>query len=99
MTPQRPSEGKAPLPRKRRYRETPEVVSATRRFVRVIGKRIATEDPEDLRLLVQMEAELRDAFSTAVAGIRSSGFTDREIGLALGITRQAVEQRWPRRQS
>jgi hypothetical protein len=31
-----------------------------------------------------------------IAGIRRSGFTDRQIGAVLGTTRQAVEQRWPR---
>lgn len=90
------SRGKATLPPRRRYRETPEVAGATRRLIKVIGKRVATEDPEDLRFLVQLEQELKQAWETAIAGIRSSGFTDREIGKELGTTRQAVEQRWPR---
>lgn len=93
---QQRSAGKATLPAGRRYRETPEVAAATRRLIRVVGKRIATEDPDDLRFLVQLEQELRQAWETAVVGIRSSGFTDREIGRELGTTRQAVEQRWPR---
>jgi hypothetical protein len=88
--------GKLTLPARRRYRETPEVVAATRRLVRVVGERIATEDPADLRLLFDLERDLRHAWSTAVSGIRSAGFTDREIGEVLGTTRQAVEQRWPR---
>jgi hypothetical protein len=146
--------GKATLPprRRQRYRETPEVVAATRRLVRVVGKRIATEDPPDLLLLAELEQEVRRAkrkqaelivaavkagktdranpaqsvkprnskgqlqgqstrdpiktqvleeaakiaWEVAVQGIRRSGFTDREIGEALGTTRQAVEQRWPR---
>jgi hypothetical protein len=87
------------LPPRRRYRETPEVVSATCRFIRVVGKRIATEDADDLRLLVQLDKELRQAWVTAIAGVRAAGFTDREIGEVLGTTRQAVEQRWPRRQT
>jgi hypothetical protein len=90
--------GKATLPsrRRQRYRETPELVGATRRLTRVIGKRIATEDPPDLLLLAEIEQEVRRAWLVAVQGIRRSGFTDREIGEALGTTRQAVEQRWPR---
>jgi hypothetical protein len=87
------------LPARRRYRETPEVVNATCRLIRVVGQRIATEDAADLRLLVQLDQELRQAWLTAVAGVRAAGFTDRQIGEALGTTRQAVEQRWPRRQT
>jgi hypothetical protein len=82
--------------RRQRYRETPEVVVATRRLIRAIGKRIATEDPPDLLLLAELEQEVRHAWQIAVEGIRGSGFTDREIGEVLGTTRQAVEQRWPR---
>jgi hypothetical protein len=87
------------LPAGRRYRETPEVVAATRRLLRVVGKRVATEDPADLALLLELDEELRAAWKVAVTGIRRSGFTDREIGEVLGTTRQAVEQRWPRKGS
>jgi hypothetical protein len=80
----------------RRYRETPDVVAATRRLLRVVGKRIATEDPNDLRLLLQLDQELEQAWAIAVAGVRGSGFTDRQIGEVLGTTKQAVAQRWPR---
>jgi hypothetical protein len=72
------------------------VTDATRRLIKAIGKRIATEDPDELLLLIELDEELRQAWTTAVTGIRRSGFTDRQIGAALGTTRQAVEQRWPR---
>lgn len=90
--------GKAPLPKKRResYRETPDVAAAVARLILSVGRRVATEDPESLAELVKLEQKLRQAWSTAVAGLRRSGATDREIGAALGVTRQAVEQRWPR---
>lgn len=85
------------MPQKRRqYRETPEVVGATRRLIRVIGKRVSTEDPDGLLLLDALEQEVRQAWKIAVEGLRHSGYTDREIGMIIGITRQAVEQRWPR---
>jgi hypothetical protein len=80
----------------RRYRETPEVVAATRRLLRVVGKRIATEDPADLRMLVDLDQELEHAWAVAIAGVRATGSTDREIGRVLGTTKQAVQQRWPR---
>jgi hypothetical protein len=93
----RPPGGKVALPPRRRYRETPDVVAATRRLIRVIGRRIATEDAPDLLLLRDLEQEVRRAWEVAVEGVRRSGATDREIGEVLGTTRQAVEQRWPRR--
>jgi hypothetical protein len=83
--------------RRRTYRETPDVVAALRRLIRSVGKRVATEDPEDLRHLLALREELDRAFETAVAGLRQTGYTDAEIGAALGgISRQAVHQRWPR---
>jgi hypothetical protein len=88
--------GKVALPPRRRYRETPDVLAAARRLTQALGRRIATEDPEDLLLLGELEREVRKAWQVAVEGIRHSGFTDCEIGEVLGTTRQAVEQRWPR---
>jgi hypothetical protein len=89
--------GKAALPPRRSYRETPEVAKAVDRLIVAIGKRIATEDPDSLMILDSLEATLAEAWRVAIDGIRSSGFTDREIGKELGTTRQAVEQRWPRK--
>ena len=91
--------GKAALPPKRRYRETPEVVSATRRLIRSW----ASESPRRIRTASRCSSsssrKLRSAWAVAIAGLRRSGFADREIGDALGTTRQAVEQRWPREQT
>lgn len=84
---------------RRRYRETPEVVAATCRLIRVVGKRVATEDADDLKLLLRLDEEVRQAWMSAIAGIRSSGATDRQIGEVLGTTKQAVAQRWPRERS
>ena len=85
------------MPLKRRpYRETPDVVAATRRLIQSIGKRISTEDPDDLTLLVELDRDLHEAWQVAIAGLRHSGFLDREIGEVLGCSRQAIEQRWPR---
>ena len=96
---QRAAGGKSSLPARRRYRETPEVVAGIRRQIRAVGRRIATEDPADLRFLLDLERELQRAWRIAVVGIRGAGFTDREIGEILGTSRQAVEQRWPRDQT
>jgi hypothetical protein len=62
-----------------------------------MGKRIASEDPESLLLLRDLEDDVRQSWRVAIEGMRHSGFTDREIGEVLGTTRQAIEQKWPRR--
>lgn len=78
------------------YRETATVAEGARRFVRAIGKRVADGDPEDLAELLRLQHQLDQAFATAVDGLRARGRSDAEIGRVLGVTRQAVGQRWPR---
>jgi hypothetical protein len=87
--------GKASLPRKRVERETADVVEAVCRLVRAVGRRVADENPEDIAQVSAIADALDEAFATAVAGLRRR-YSDRLIGEALGVTRQAVEQRWPR---
>lgn len=82
--------------RSRGYRETPEVADGVGRIILAVGKRIATEDPADLEILLGLDVRLSEAWALAVAGIRRSGFSDAEIGAVLGVTKQAVQQRWPR---
>lgn len=86
------------MPTRRRSHETPEVVAGIPRQIRAVGRRIATEDPADPRLLLGLERELEQAWRVAVGAIRGAGFSDREIGEILGTPRQAVEQRWPRQE-
>ena len=43
-----------------------------------------------------LAAEIDDAISQAVKGLRASGYSWAEIGSRLGITRQAARQRWGR---
>jgi hypothetical protein len=96
---ERRSSGKLTLPAKRPrrpYRESQDVASGARRLVRALGRRLAEEDLDALELLLGLELELAQAWAVAVAGLRLTGASDRDIGAALGVTRQAVEQRWPR---
>lgn len=88
--------GKEALPRKRSYRETPELTSAVARMIRAIGARCAEDDADTLLLLRELETALEQAWATAIAGMRAAGHSDRVIAGELGVTRQAVEQRWPR---
>jgi len=79
-----------------RYKETPDVSAAVCRLIKALGKRVAEEDPDDLHVLVRVEQALEHAWGTAVTGLRSTGHTDAQIGKALGCTKQAVQQRFPR---
>lgn len=79
------------------YRETPDVARAVERLVRAIGRRVAADGiPEYLEELRRVERALDAAHREAVDGLRALGFSDTEIGRPLGVTRQAVRQRWPR---
>ena len=80
----------------RRYRETPDVVNGVARMLRALANRLQQEDPSDLQHLVALQAELDVMWQTAVAGLRRSGFSDTDIGRELGVTKQAVQKRWPR---
>jgi hypothetical protein len=77
------------------------------RGIRTLGGRLEQSDPHSHALLRTIAKELRQAEARAVQGWRDSGWTDREIGeylpdpsdslgKKLGITQQAVQQRWPR---
>lgn len=65
-----------------------------RRIVRAYGRRIADSDPDDLALILSVRSELDEAIAAAVAGMRSNGFSWAEIARPLGMSRQAVQQRW-----
>jgi DNA-directed RNA polymerase specialized sigma24 family protein len=97
-----PLSGRETLPPKRsqkrapRYRETWEIADAIERLIKALGDRVAAEDPPDLLHFEHLRARLKATYRRAVDGQRRSGFTDRDIGEALGIRRQSVEERWPR---
>jgi hypothetical protein len=91
--------GKETLPlgrRQRPLRETADVAAGVERLVKSLGRRVAQEDPESLAHLFTLNEALGDAVRLAIEGQRRSGHTDKELGQQLGVSRQAVEQRWPR---
>jgi hypothetical protein len=66
------------------------------RLIRKMSIR-ASADLEALKWLAGAAEHARGALAVAVDGCRSRGYSDGEIGAALGITRQAVGQRFGRK--
>jgi hypothetical protein len=87
---------KPALTRKRRKRhvENDEYAAFTRRVLRGYGRRIAAGDIDAIADLDGLLGEVETALSRAVSGLRDTGYSWAEIGLRLGVTRQAVHQRW-----
>jgi DNA-directed RNA polymerase specialized sigma24 family protein len=82
--------------RRRVEREAAEVGEGIRRMVVALGRRAADSD---VLALVELEAvadAVQAAEQAAVGGLRAVGFSDGEVGRELGVSRQAVRQRWPR---
>ena len=77
-----------------RVRENDEYAAFARRVLRAYARRVATGDVEALTLMLGLSAEIDDAISQAVTGLRAYGYSWAEIGSRLGITRQAAQQRW-----
>ncbi|MGW0247913.1 hypothetical protein ACWDYH_14890 [Nocardia goodfellowii] len=65
-----------------------------RQLIRRFGLRVCSADPAALAELVSLQDAVANAVDEAVAGLRDAGVSWTEIGLALGITRQAARQRW-----
>jgi hypothetical protein len=89
-----------PVRRKRPtvYRETAGFLAFARRIVHRAGLRVSGEDVQELVALVAMREDLDAAIATAIRGLRSSGHTWTEIGAIQGVSKQAAEQWYARRQ-
>ena len=46
--------------------------------------------------MTSIAAELDEAISQAVTGLRAAGYSWADIAARLGVTRQAAQQRWGR---
>jgi hypothetical protein len=74
--------------------ENDEFARFVRRVVTAHGRRVGTGDVEGLRDLVTLDRAVQDAIRTAVRGLRTAGFSWTAIGVQLGTSRQAAQQRW-----
>ena len=84
--------------RRRRSVENDEYASFIRRVLRAYARRVATGDVDALADMTGLATELDEAISQAVIGLRKAGYSWAEIAVRLGVTRQAAQQRWGRRQ-
>ncbi|HUY45606.1 MAG TPA: hypothetical protein VMV92_07750, partial [Streptosporangiaceae bacterium] len=76
--------------------ENSDYADGLNRQIRKMGTR-AAGDLDALGWLAGAVDHARDALAIAVDGCRARGYSDGEIGTALGITRQAVGQRFGRK--
>jgi hypothetical protein len=92
----RPETVKARLTPKRRGRhvENDEYGAFVRRVLRAYSRRVGDGDVEALALMVGLAEEIDTAMAEAVKGLRARGYSWAEIGIRLGISRQATQQRW-----
>lgn len=72
-----------------------ELAEAIVRMTRALGARCASGDPDTAFYLNMVQQQLDAARSEAVAGWRRN-FSDGQIARELGVTKQAVQKRWPR---
>lgn len=82
--------------RRARPRDDAQIAQAIGRQIRALGRRLAEDDPASAELIAGLQQALDDVRADAVAGWRRSGFSDAAIGAVLGVSKQAVQQRWPR---
>ena len=95
-SPAGPDTVKNPLTANRAGRvvENDEYAAFARRILRAYARRVADGDVEALALMLGLSADIDDAITQAVTGLRGFGYSWAEIGSRLGITRQAAQQRW-----
>lgn len=82
---------------RRRYHwiQDQDQADATERQTQALARR-ASGNLDTLARLAEHYADGPSVLALAVAGARAHGYTDGEIGRALGVTRQAIRQRFPR---
>jgi hypothetical protein len=84
--------------RRKRRPEMHERVGAISRWLRAIGRDFTSgdEDVYGLEVFHQLREVFDDTVEVAVQGLRAQGYSDREIGEAIGIQQPGVWKRYPR---
>jgi hypothetical protein len=73
-----------------------EFMSFARRILRAASRRMSEADPEDLADLVALRATVDEAIDNAARAVHAGGASWAQIGAALGVSKQAAQQRWGR---
>ena len=81
----------------RRAVETSSYIAFAGRIIRRAGERVASADDWELGELLSLRSEVETAITRAVAGLRAQGHSWQYVGDALGITKQAAQQRYGER--
>lgn len=76
--------------------ETPEFLGMVRRMLRAAGRRVAQGDEVELSALADLKDEVDGVIGQAVAAWRTQGRSWATIGEALGVSKQAAQQRYGR---
>ncbi len=75
--------------------ENDEYAAFARRIFHAYARRIACGDIDALAGMVAFTADIEAVIHQVVTGLREQhGYSWAEIGLRLGVTRQAAQQRW-----
>lgn len=74
--------------------ETLDYIAFARRVIRRAGERCAEADDFELAELITLRDDIEAAVTRAVVGLRDQEHSWQYIGDALGITRQAAQQRY-----
>jgi hypothetical protein len=74
--------------------ENDQYAAFARRVIAAYSRRIATGDIDAITGMAALADDLDAAIRRAITGLRQRGYSWAEIGARLGITRQAVQQRW-----
>lgn len=80
--------------RLRRVVENDEYGLFVRRVIDAYSRRVASGDIEAITAMVATADHFDAAIRDAITGLRSIGYSWADIGMRLGISRQAVQQRW-----
>ena len=80
---------------RKRVVENYDYAAFLRRIVRAYSRRVADGDIEAVPDMVRLSSDLDAAVRDAITELRARhGYSWADIGLRLGVTRQAAQQRW-----
>jgi hypothetical protein len=74
--------------------ENSQYAAFARHILRAYVRRISAGDIDALPGMTALADEAQEALGWPVLGLRLHGYSWAEIGTRLGVTRQAVQQRW-----